>query len=101
MPLSKTAEIPGTPASSAESRQVCEEMVRGLFDKTGSRVCVSVTGVAGPSGTEEKPAGTIYIGCLFDGQLEIRELRTGRDNRNWNRHYAMLHMFDLVNKMLG
>lgn len=88
-------------AYSAESREVCEEMVRGLFDKTGSRVCVSVTGVAGPGGTEEKPAGTIYIGCLFDDQLEIRELKTGRDNRNWNRHYAMLHMFDLINKMLG
>ena len=85
----------------AESREVCEAMVRGLHAKTGSRVCVSVTGLAGPGGgTPEKPVGTIYMGCLFDGRLEIREIRTGRDNRNWNRHYAVLHMFDLVNKML-
>lgn len=86
----------------AESREVCEEMVRGLFAKTGSRICVSVTGLAGPGGgTPEKPVGTIYMSCLFDGRLEIREIRTGRDNRNWNRHYAVLHMFDLINKMLG
>jgi len=86
----------------AESRETCEEMVRGLYEKTGSRICMSVTGLAGPGGgTPEKPVGTIYMGCLYDGKLEIREIRTGRDNRNWNRHYAVLHMFDLINKMLG
>lgn len=85
----------------AESKEVCEEMVRGLKAKTGSRLCVSVTGVAGPGDMTGKPAGTIYMGCLLDDELEIREIRTGRDNRNWNRHYAVLHMFDLINNMLG
>ncbi len=86
----------------AESAETAKEMAYGLYEKTGSRVCVSVTGLAGPGGgTEEKPVGTIYIGCLFDGRYEGMEIRTGRDNRNWNRHYAVLHMFNLINKMLG
>ena len=86
----------------AESAEVAEEMVRGLKAKTGSRVCVSVTGLAGPGGgTPEKPVGTIYIGCMVDDQFAIRQLRTGKDNRNWNRMYAVLHMFDFINQMIG
>ena len=86
----------------AESSQVASEMVCGLKEKTGSRICVSVTGLTGPGGgTPEKPVGLIYIGCIFDDRLEVKEIRMRNVNREWNRPYAVLHMLDIVNKMLA
>lgn len=86
---------------SAESSQVAAEMAQGLAAKTGSRICISVTGLAGPDGgTEEKPVGTMFIGCCFDGHTVVRELRGRNVNRQWNRHYAVLSMLDLVNQVL-
>ena len=60
-----------------------------------------MTGIAGPGGgTPEKPVGLIYIGCIFDGRTEIKEIRMRNVNRNWNRHYAVLSMLDMVNRMI-
>lgn len=85
----------------AESRQVALEMVQGLSKKTGSRVCISVTGIAGPGGgTADKPVGLIYVGCIFDGRTEVKEIRMRNVSREWNRHYGVLSMLDLVNRML-
>ena len=85
----------------AVSEETAREMVRGLQNKTGSRVCLSVTGYAGPYGDDRRPAGNIFIGCRFDQKEEIRELNTHHADREWNRRYAMLNMFDMVNKIIG
>ena len=85
----------------AESSQVAREMAEGLAAKTGSRLCISVTGIAGPGGgTSEKPVGTIYLGCVFDGIYHGRELRTRNVSRAWNRRYAVLCMFDMIRSIL-
>ncbi len=89
-------------AYTAESSQVAREMAEGLAAKTGSRLCISVTGIAGPGGgTPEKPVGLIYIGCVFDGHTEVKEVRMRNVSRKWNRHYAVLSMFDVINKTIG
>lgn len=85
----------------AESSQIALEMVEGLKKKTNSRVCISVTGIAGPNDeSEERPAGLIYIACIVDQRKEVIQLRTGKNDRQWNRHYACLQMFNLINTML-
>lgn len=82
----------------AESSQVAAEMAEGLAKKTRSDICISVTGIAGPDGgTEEKPVGLIYIGCVYRGKTTVKEIRMRNVNRAWNRHYAVLCMLDLVN----
>ena len=44
----------------AVSEQTALEMSRGIREKTGASVGLSVTGIAGPSGgTPEKPVGTV------------------------------------------
>lgn len=89
-------------AYTAESSQVAEEMARGLAEKTGSRLCISVTGIAGPDGgTAEKLVGTVYIGCMFDGIYQGQEVRMRNVSRKWNRHYAVLSMFDMINRIIG
>lgn len=85
----------------AFSREVAEEMVEGLYKKTGSKLCISVTGIAGPGGDMPgKPVGLIYIGCLFRGKLTVKEIQMRNVNRDWNRHYAVLSMLDTINKII-
>lgn len=56
----------------AVSEQTAKEMVLGLIKLTGTRVGISVTGIAGPGGgTEEKPVGLVYAGLYIDGKVEI------------------------------
>ena len=67
-------EFLGVPVEEIEeygvvSAQVALSMVRGLKKRSGADICVSVTGIAGPSGgTPEKPVGTVYIGFDICGE---------------------------------
>jgi len=83
----------------AVSEQTAVEMAEGLYNVTGSDVCVSVTGIAGPGGgSDEKPVGLIYIGLRYNGKTICKEVRTRDVNRKWNRSYALLSMLDLINR---
>ena len=101
----KMAEL-GVKASTLEkygavSRETAVEMAEGLYEASGSDICISVTGIAGPGGgTDEKPVGLIYIGLRHNGEVTCRELRTGTDVRRRNRNYALLNMLDMVNKVV-
>lgn len=85
----------------AVSSAVCDEMVSGLSKKTGSDLCLSVTGLAGPGGgTKEKPVGLVYIGGIYRDRKEIVELRIADLGREWIRKYAVLAMFDLARELI-
>ncbi len=58
----------------AVSEQVAKEMVQGLAKDDDSAYCVSVTGIAGPTGgTEEKPVGLVYIGIRTPKGIHVYE----------------------------
>lgn len=62
--------------SGAVSAEVALSMARGSRKATGSRIGLSITGIAGPSGgTEEKPVGLVYVG------LDARKIRGVRQFR--------------------
>ena len=85
----------------AFSAEVAEEMVRGLYRKTGSRICISVTGIASPDPEHpDHPAGSAYIGLMTDGECTVY-YHPGRNiSRDWNRHYLVLAMLNLINKAI-
>ena len=56
----------------AVSYQVAEEMIEGLYKKNKTKICISTTGIAGPSGsTLSKPIGLIYIGIRINNKKII------------------------------
>lgn len=57
----------------AVSFETAKEMVEGLSRKTHSEVCVSITGVAGPNGSENKPAGLVYIGVKVLDKVYVKK----------------------------
>ena len=85
----------------AVSEQTAREMASGLYKKTGSDICISVTGEAGPASSEGKPVGTIFIGiCVKGGEPKAFQIPVRDKGRKWNRSYAVLHMFSHVYEVL-
>ncbi len=84
------------------SPEVAGEMARGLWDKTGSDICISVTGVAGPGteGTDFVP-GTAFVGLCYHGKCDVKMIK-GRDkDRDWNRHYLVLGMLHMIYELVS
>ena len=58
----------------AVSHQTANLMVKNLQLLTNSKLCISTTGIAGPSGgTKEKPVGLIYFGIKYRNKTIILE----------------------------
>ena len=85
----------------AVSEETAIEMAEGVKKVTGSRLCVSVTGIAGPDGgTEEKPVGLVYICAILDDRRVCKEFKIRNISRKWNRNYTVLCMLDIINKLI-
>ena len=86
------------------SEETALGMVRGLKECSGADVCVSVTGIAGPSGgTAETPVGTVYIGFDICGRqfVCLPELWKLSDlSRDNIRRCAAAFAFDTIEKIL-
>lgn len=84
----------------AISPQTAEEMVRGLSLYSGCRICIAVTGNAGPDADEGKPVGQFFVGLMNGNEVTVKEFRANRNNRNFIREYACYQMVKMVHKVL-
>ena len=85
----------------AVSQEVAAAMARGMRERAGVSVALSVTGIAGPGGaTETKPVGLVYIG-LDDGGNDVmtKEWRFHGD-RSVIRQRAAQAALDLLRRWL-
>jgi len=85
----------------AVSEETALEMVRGVKKATGSDVCISVTGIAGPDGgTEEKPVGLSYVGAICGDKEFVKTVKVRNHNRKYVKDCTVLAMLDVVNSCL-
>lgn len=74
----------------AVSEKVAIEMAENGAKKLGVDVCISTTGIAGPSGGSiDKPVGLVWIGLCISGKTIARKFQFG-DNRERNIQMTVL-----------
>ena len=80
----------------AVSENVALEMAKGVKDKFGSDIGISVTGIAGPGGgSSAKPVGTVCFGFALPGRVEsfTTEIKSFRERmRFFSSQYALDHI---------
>ena len=80
----------------AVSNECAHEMANGLFKQTKADVCLSVTGIAGPTGgTEEKPVGLVHFGLYHNGKIKTAK-RVFNGNRTMVRSRAMIYGLNMI-----
>ena len=60
-------------AHGAVSEEIAQEMADGALARSDATLTVSVTGIAGPGGSEHKPEGRVCFGLAQDGHPTFTE----------------------------
>lgn len=84
-------------AHGAVSEQVAREMAEGALTRSHAQLTVSITGIAGPGGSEFKPEGRVCFGRAAKGQDTLTEtIEFGALGRDAVRKAARDHALDLL-----
>ncbi|MBR3836361.1 MAG: competence/damage-inducible protein A [Clostridia bacterium] len=86
----------------AVSEQVAKQMAKGVLELSGADVAVSVTGISGPtSDGTNKPVGLSYIALADKENVWVKELSTGRSDRDYNRFVNASNALNMVRVYLN
>jgi nicotinamide-nucleotide amidase len=81
----------------AVSEAVAREMAVGALARSGATLAVSVTGIAGPGGSEFKPEGRVCFGlAIAGGPVRTETVEFGARGRDAVRHAATRHALGLL-----
>ena len=86
----------------AVSGPVAEAMARGAAERSGARLAVATTGIAGPQGgSARKPVGLVWFGLCSQGRSESTERRFPPRGRGLVMEWAANTALDLVRRAMG
>lgn len=88
-------------AHGAVSEQVAGEMAEGALRNSDAQLTVSVTGIAGPGGSEFKPEGRVCFGLAAEGEpTRTKTVDFGALGRENVRRAARDHALELLSQGL-
>ena len=87
-------------AHGAVSEEVAQEMATGALTHSGAQLAVSVTGIAGPGGSEFKPEGRVCFGLATKHGVRTETVEFGAPGRSRVRQAACDHALALLLKAL-
>lgn len=86
----------------AVSEQVAKEMAEGALDRSKANLAVSVTGIAGPGGSEHKPEGRVCFGIARSGQpTKTETVEFGAIGRADVRRETVVRAFSYLAEAIG
>jgi PncC family amidohydrolase len=88
----------------AVSKEVVEEMSKGLLEITRSNIALSISGVMGPGGNDSnKDIGTLWVCVRSNNRVECSKFCLTSNNRSMNREHAaeiaIKSLYDFINQL--
>lgn len=80
----------------AVSKEVAGEMAQGALERSEAAIAVSVTGIAGPGGSDHKPEGRVCFGLTTARSTETQTVEFGAIGRANVRRATVEHALTMV-----
>lgn len=87
-------------AHGAVSEAVAAEMAQGALDHSAAQVAVSITGIAGPGGSEHKPEGRVCFGLAAPDSVRTETREFGAIGRDGVRAASVAHALHMLAEAL-
>jgi len=85
----------------AVSAQCCLAMVNNLNKISKSKICVSITGIAGPKGgSKQKPVGLVYIGIRVGKKVIVNKCNFKNKGRTFIQKKTVKKTLNLLEKLI-